>query len=453
MAWLTSAEKPWTVIAMLSRAIVLSDIHLGPGGPLTVFRDGAALNLFLRKLASDQLSTELILAGDVFDFLQCSDYVGFDPEKAPERFRSIVKHNQAVFEALAAFADHPQHEITILSGNHDPEVLLPAVRTEFEKAVKRRGTVKYEELLTGGDDERYSIWGRSLWDNSVWVVHGDRWDTFNAIHRDALLGRSTQKFVLPPGSHLVFEVLSKLQDGGSMPWVYELKPELETVLPLLWYLAPVATKSYLRQHFGLMAGLLKNYVQAALLRGPTLGVPQVPAPLEDLGQILGAILAEDLREMKPHDAEVLLAQLEDWTPKSTPAVPTLAVHDGVRRWLLRAWLRAVRKNNRFLATDGHDGLPTQSQTYWPNALRVLVAGHTHAPRQRSHQRPMYVNAGTWLPIGRLPEGDMKQVIDDIEAGKPWPVTVPRSFVVIDREGRNARLGFCDENGVDSSGVL
>jgi UDP-2,3-diacylglucosamine pyrophosphatase LpxH len=58
-------------MAQPRRAIILSDLHLGPGGALATFRDDAALSGFLQRLsAADAPPTELILAGDCFDFLQ-----------------------------------------------------------------------------------------------------------------------------------------------------------------------------------------------------------------------------------------------------------------------------------------------------------------------------------------------------------------------------------------------
>ncbi|WP_437994115.1 hypothetical protein [Sorangium sp. So ce145] len=81
----------------------------------------------------------------------------------------------------------------------------------------------------------------------MWIVHGDRWDPHNAVHRDALrqavaTGRPVE---LPVGSQLVYRVLNQLQPENR--WIPELKPELPVVFPLLLYLDPRVTEHEMKR--------------------------------------------------------------------------------------------------------------------------------------------------------------------------------------------------------------
>jgi hypothetical protein len=238
------------------RAVVLSDLHLGPEGPLATFRDSRALAALLDGLAAPgDPPTELVLAGDVFDFLQTGGYDGFDPARAVERLDAILQGPHApVVAALDRFAARPSTEVTLLAGNHDPEMLLPSVREAFERAIHRVGSVRYpdDDPLAPGLGDRWPVWGRALGNaaGSVWVVHGDRWDTHNAIHRDELRRAVVEgrEFKLPVGSQLVYRVLSRLQPENR--WIPELKPELPVVFPLLLYLDARVTLPFLEEHWG-----------------------------------------------------------------------------------------------------------------------------------------------------------------------------------------------------------
>lgn len=432
---------------MTARAIILSDVHLGPAGPLSVFEDDSALAAFISKLAQEPSSTELILGGDVFDFLQCPGYVGFDQRVAEERFLSIAASHTEVFQSLATFAKRKGNEVTLLSGNHDPEVLLPVVRAAFEREISRPGTVRYEQPLCT-DEEGRSLWGRGLCEDTVWVVHGDRGDSQNDIHREEILRVGGTS--LPAGSHLVFQVLSKLHP--TKPWVYELKPEFETVLPLLLYLDKDLTLSYLQEHYGLTLTMLRNLILSKLSPESTLGTNQPKEAHTEVAEQLASALSLGLSSLPQMQSELLLARFGRWPGPSFGSgaePPTLASHDGVGRWLLRSWLSSVRRTERFLAQDEPDDLYQKLRSLLPSRVQVLIAGHTHGPRAILNKVPAYFNSGTWIPIGKLPDGALEQVIDNLEAGQPWTRTVPRTFVEVDIASRHVKLGRCDENGTAS----
>jgi hypothetical protein len=345
----------------------------------------------------------------------------------------------------------------VLSGNHDPEMLLQPVREAFDLAIGRPGSVLYADdtPLAPGLGDRWPVWGRALGnaEGVVWVVHGDRWDTHNAIHRDALRRAVADghKVELPVGSQLVYRVLSRLQPENR--WIPELKPEFPVVFPLLLYLDPRVTMPFLKEHWDLSERLLHDLISGRLhlgpLFGPETGTTPAPAATADVETLLPALLADALRAESPADPTALLAELQTYLARGPlPAADgTLAAHGGAGRALLRAWLVAARWAERFQASNGPDGTLDAAQRWLPDGLVALIAGHTHGPRRRPGDRPAYYNTGTWIPVGRLPQGELKDIVDAIEAGR-WTADAPRTFALVEWDDGppTVALWRCDAEG-------
>lgn len=454
------------------RAIVLSDIHLGPGTMLTTFREQDALAAFLIRLGSEPGAppTELILAGDTFDFLQLEGYKGFEARRSANQLEMLLANppTAQVITALKSFASKSGNEVTVLAGNHDPEMLVPDVRRCFEEAISRTGSVFYPDdtPLEPRDGERLPVWGRALTSNgaAVWVVHGDRWDPFNQIDREVVLNAIArdEPVNLPPGSHLVFEVLSQVKPHHR--WVDELKPELPTVLLLLLYLDPKRARTWLSKHLGLRSRLLRDFIQAKIAASVTMGpensVASVASSIphgavsfapEAASDLLCTLLAEDLRLEVPERRDWLLGELSTWLEQGAPlrsSTPTFAEHGGIGRLLLRTWLRYVRRFSEFHRLDAEDDIRDLATRYLSSEVKAVVAGHTHGARVRHDLRPAYFNTGTWIPVGRLPDGDLNASIDVLELDRSWPTAAPRTFAVIELgDGPPAvRLARSDADG-------
>lgn len=437
------------------RAIILSDLHLGPDNRLATFRDEAALTALFRHLSEEPgaPSTELVLAGDLFDFLLVEGYDGFDASRAVDQFEAILAgpRTKIVMAELRCLVVKPGWEVTLLSGNHDPELLIPEVRDRFEQEIGRRGSVRHadDEPLRPAEGDRPAVWGRALGteDHEVWVVHGDRWDPINMIDRSrvARAVREGRRVELPAGSHLVFEVLARLRE----PWTVTLKPET-AILPLLLYLAPAETMEHLRRHHQLGRRLLRGKVEARLRTGPLFGEERPESEDFDISDVLADLLAASLTEEPESERGRLLTELDlHLRGGIAPPPGTLAPHGGVGRFLQRAAVKGIWLASPAENLAGSDSIPHAAARYLPENVCALVAGHTHHEKYIPGAKLSYVNSGTWLPVGALPPGSMKEAIDHLESGK-WQgqAEAPRTFVEarLDEAPPDVQLCKCDPAG-------
>lgn len=424
-----------------SRFLIVSDIHLTVPHRWAAFCDQVELGAFLRAVALED-SLTLVLAGDTFDFLMLAGYGGFDASSSPARLASILEHptNEPVLAGLRAVAK-AGHRFVLLSGNHDPEVLLPSVREKFAEVVHLSAdALSGEALLHRPADGRAGVWGYRIQagPQAAFVVHGDRWDVSNYIDREGLLAAATSgnPVTLPAGSKLVYRIIRRLKASGH-GWVDQVKPEIESVIPLLLYLDWKTAWAVLKSDWGVTANLLVGLLrfkagQTNLGAAVEVGAPGPAVPAELLAFV------EAMRDTLPKgDSNAILRELAgaEHYPPSRPFATnaaTLASHNGFWRWLLRAWLSRVRKSSRFFDRTAQDEVSDHASGTLPPGLALLVAGHTHGERLRTLADPplRYLNAGTWTPVGTLPPGEIEDVIDELERGEVTTARSPRTVVEI-----------------------
>lgn len=204
------------------RRLVLSDLHLGGGDHLDDFTDDAALVAFLDHYACGE-PTELILAGDTFEFLQVRlpDLADdeYSDEAAARRLTAIIQAHSAVFDALARFLAVPGAQLTVLIGNHDFELHYPAAKACLRKA-----------LGLPPDDPRLRF-GTSYHGGGVYIVHGNQFDGWN---RFTYFDGVTEPFEVVRGTQMVKEVINDLEDEplAIAPLIDNVKPSSA----LFWYL-------------------------------------------------------------------------------------------------------------------------------------------------------------------------------------------------------------------------
>jgi UDP-2,3-diacylglucosamine pyrophosphatase LpxH len=237
---------------------VISDLHLGGRYPVPPERrgfrlctnaDAIARFITLRTKEIADGPVEIVLNGDAVDFLAETDSLDpdggkvetwssftVDPQAAVGKFKKIVERDKCVFDAFADFLQ-AGGRLTVLLGNHDIELSLPAVRREFRSALGVKTGHDFEFLY---DNEAYVI-------GDVLIEHGNRYDDWNQVDYDILRRiRSSQSrrqslpaaaaFVPPPGSDMVTSVMNTIKRDYA--FIDLLKPETSAAVPILLALEP-----------------------------------------------------------------------------------------------------------------------------------------------------------------------------------------------------------------------
>ena len=387
--------------------IIVSDLHLGAGfveagNALEDFTQDAEFAQFLKGVREESdaegMECELIVAGDIMEFLQVPSLDEFDPTKAypPENYRSsseedslkkvnlIIGGHPVFFAALRDFlnAGNPLRRATIIKGNHDVNLHWMVVQDQIREAVGGPGERK--ALLTFEE--------RSISREGIYVEHGNqyaekinRFDDFEEPHDPAHEGQ----LVLVPGSRFVIHFFNNVE--RERYWVDGVKP----ITSLIWYSFAFA--------FAFAAKALITFLKVALvpliLSSLTLKEKPSPSKTSKPGRTL-----EDLRDV------------QDLGIRKASAV-TLARHEAARVHSALHQVGEVKSREE--------------------GARIVVFGHTHAPVSEPLETGgLYLNTGTWVWV--------RDFSDEDEATWRELFNHPETFTK-DRRLTYARIDY-DEEG-------
>ncbi|MCY2966505.1 MAG: metallophosphoesterase [Planctomycetota bacterium] len=122
---------------------VISDLHMGGKAGFQLFNQGKLLSRWIDSLAAVPAAKRvaLVINGDMVDFLAEPDATYFDPRGAVNKLNRIAGDSafKPVFDSLAKFTGVKNRHLVVTLGNHDLELMLPNVQTQFLS------------LLTGGN--------------------------------------------------------------------------------------------------------------------------------------------------------------------------------------------------------------------------------------------------------------------------------------------------------------
>jgi UDP-2,3-diacylglucosamine pyrophosphatase LpxH len=456
--------------AAMRTLFIISDLHLG-GRPHDVHRDGLLLPGYQFNHAYPALiefidwagtqagsgnaaDIELVINGDIVDFLaEDDDEGGFQAWTADEALacakldciaeRTRGNDRRGVFETLGAFL-HAGHRLTLLLGNHDVELSLPAVRRRLL-------------ALLGGDAAGLTFIydGEAYRVGRVLIEHGNRYDRWNRVDYNGLREersmrsrglaldeslRGKRYFMPPAGSHMVVDVINRLK--ARYRFIDLLKPETGAVIPLLLALEPSSAR-YLR-------GAIDAYMTMPERFGDGMLSPTEPSNPDFLGKdpepfdrvLNEALDARDARLFRacwsgPGTAPAASDHGDDLSIKSTAAAVAAQVRAGVEQvkaWQLAAadgmaalarrnidaiadvrWRQLHAALRRVVQRDGSFDMEREDANYLDAATQivgggkidVVVNGHTHLPKRlrlAPTERPCwYLNTGTWCDVLRLPD--------------------------------------------------
>lgn len=258
--------------------IIISDTHIGAGGVqygnnLEDFISDQPFFDWLHRLIdeseSDNLPMDLIINGDWIEFLQTPDVVTFDPARiyptdaytnisvqaALRRLEVVHAGHPLVFQALADFVSigPPRRTLTILFGNHDPELFYGPVQTRIRELL---GACGYKKKLV-------SIGQRSYFKDGVYIEHGNAYtESFDQFtDSDAPIDSDDpDKIERPPGSYVVTDYYNQIEH--ERPWIDGVHP----ITSLLFYALafdPAFALQALRVFLKVLPNLLSDIATAS----------------------------------------------------------------------------------------------------------------------------------------------------------------------------------------------
>jgi UDP-2,3-diacylglucosamine pyrophosphatase LpxH len=490
---------------------LISDLHLGGVQPTSsdpndrgfrICTHGQELARFVEALAAKPPSVELIVNGDMVDFLAEDDggagWLAFtgNQAEAVRKLDAIIDRDRSLFEAFAGFLARG-HRLVLLLGNHDVELSLPAVR---QRLAERLGITGRQDFLFLYDGEAYRI-GRVL------IEHGNRYDQFNVVDYDSLrrvrslLSRNQEipghyAFAAPAGSHIVAEVMNPIKAHYRI--IDLLKPENDAMIPILMAIEPGYRKVLTRiAALGLQARRHRVKEPAMPSFAGDISAQSSGAPFEEhsfasdissgVGRRLDALETILHNRLGRHHAAPILSAApqdhgfaEDISARQTidAARETIDRACGIVRLLLAndhtalqsrlpPLLAAIRsvQGEAFLARD------TECYTEYLDAARDLaeggfdyvIFGHTHAARDvRLQGGARYLNLGTWADLICFPShilagpdaaalDGLRAFVEDMAAGRlsGWTTFTPTYVkMVIGGDGAVVDAALCDYRSAD-----
>jgi UDP-2,3-diacylglucosamine pyrophosphatase LpxH len=350
------------------RRVIVSDLHMGGGDRLDDFDADAELAAFIRWYVTSDEPTELILAGDTFEFLQVrlpdlSDFEWSGPAAA-RRLDAILAAHAEPIAALRAFVSRPGNQLTLLIGNHDFELHYAMAKARLRQAL---GLAEGDERLRFGIT--YSGGG-------MYVDHGMQFDPWN---RFANVAGISEPFEVVRGTRMVKEVINPLEDDPI-----ELAPLIDNVKPasaFFWYMLALPR---LRQPQGrrfVARGLLLLARVNALPRSYGIWTPTAAGPSEG-----------EARNRRRNQRIVAFARMLARRIQREPPDTALGeIQQEAKRQLRREIHEFEDTFVKAIARVA--GGPAHSDT------QLFVCGHTHNAQMIAlSEQQTYVNTGTWTTI-------------------------------------------------------
>lgn len=378
--------------------IVISDLHLTAQRDRGLFQGDDLLASFLQWLHKELKGCHLVLNGDIFDFLANNTEATLNPTGAETQAASIAQSHVEVFDALSQIVNSKEHEVTILGGNHDPELALDSVQAKLEEHLKVSCPHSHLRWLTNGEGAFLSIG-----DSKVLIEHGDQYDPWNWIDHEALrravclASRNIAYngiYKPPPGSRLVTNRLHVLKDRFN--WIETLQPLTPSVLPLLLEIVlPVVDSTDRNKILGAVNEFkgfaLRSVVATAL--NVVKSKARHWAEVEEERQILNEWLSQYNNEEK------------SWGLKADVKAAFGRATRRLRRVYASAKLKKVARRSSFFQIEEPDEQLARVIELIGYGADLVVHGHTHAAKAYTVNNGLYFNTGTWGQLIKLPDAE------------------------------------------------
>ena len=384
--------------------IIVSDLHLGagfvPDNPLEDFGTDDRFAEFLDAIVAESderaLDVELIINGDMVEFLQVPAVEAFDPTvlypaaayktssevASAEKMLLVIQGHLTFFAALRNFAHpgEPRRSITIIKGNHDVNLHWPTVQDAIRVAVGATGD--RQALLTFEE--------RCVSRERIYVEHGNqyvekvnRFDNFEEPRDPANPG----ELEMVPGSEFVIDFFNGVE--REKWWVDAVKP----ITALIWYgfaldfaFAASVLASFLRVAPGLFVGSFALESDGEEGEAAGAQMDELRFRLEDEAEVavMGDRYARDVsfrREFDTHLSQIL---------RAADAPPEVRVPD------VAVGAEALEKARDISELSDIALREVAQAKIAEEGAQVVVFGHTHRPLCEQLDGGVHVNCGTWV---------------------------------------------------------
>jgi UDP-2,3-diacylglucosamine pyrophosphatase LpxH len=393
---------------------VLSDLHLGAGHrerkhleDITVDEELARFLQQIRQEGErDQREIELIINGDMFEFLQVPAVDHYDPDEnypieayldssepaSIKRLNLIVEGHPEVFNALSDFmhVEAPQRRITIIKGNHDVNLYWSGVKGRLREVLGASGARSSLLLFAEEFVNR----------EKIYVEHGhQRTEKMNSYHDflDPRRPDDLSQLYYPTGSYFNIDIFTR---RGRERWFFD---NIKPVTTLIWYA--------LQWDFDFAASMLTQFIRYT----PALVVSDftpdksfaVPgdAWLQNLEKTETRREWADRYRADPGFRQEFHRQIQQYLhdataiSQDTTLSPPAEVNSDPQ-----AIGRADQIQQRAALCRA------AAEIVQEHGANVIIFGHTHCPAQETLETgQIYINTGCWL-------SDLSNVTPEIWTG-------------------------------------
>lgn len=426
------------------KTLIISDLHLGNGGPYDVFEGRETLPALLEHLAAEPL--HVLVNGDGVDFLMNEDPLELDEERAVSQAKAIVA-NPATLAVLHAFGRVLERggDVTIRLGNHDVELAFVAVQNVFRAALQQPAHIAAKLVFTLGDTPEVMTIGGVR----ILVTHGEQDDRWNKVDYEKLR-KADKRYTYAPGSVLVKKILNPGTKQHGMRFLSLLKPDFQgAALSALAVDPSVAKELFKGATMGMLAQLFARKGMAATFADEELAVFQGgEAPATDgMGfsendvdeRLASANLSDEEREAM--ESLVNPNAIVDFGNDDDGLIARASVKIGKAALLLYCQMQ-----RRLTGTEGDTYFALEPiADEWTEAKRLsqkfnaraVVIGHTHAARWKEDGDFVYANTGTWIGLMQLPastasDQEWTQYLDELRRNKELSIAHQKRAKILTR---------------------
>jgi UDP-2,3-diacylglucosamine pyrophosphatase LpxH len=365
--------------------VFVSDSHIGGDPGCDGFESPGELKALFEELTAHDGPVELILAGDLFDFLQISP-----PRNDVDRATLTMSRPEyeELFAALGRFESGEQKRVVYMPGNHDAEMWW---NPKIQETLRERGLVdefalSYLASFNVGGERRI-----------VYCEHGNQFDPENIVedYRDPL--------DTPLGYHVVTDFTRRVAPFGEVSPGVDLS-EIKNVYPLVAIPQWVASR-----YFYDFAGKVVTYLLLPLLVAYALY--RVAAFSLAFANDDSAWFWGDYQELLPVHTLFIDIGFYGLLTVVIFTLFFLVVRRVVRRTMASVSFKQGKQKARYSPAEDSQrkirdvllgvGAPPLGPSVPPESIDVFVSGHTHLPslvevEKSNGERAVMVNSGCWL---------------------------------------------------------